>query len=143
MIYSSVFKSILIKKLRFISHYNFSTNFKIVNFIKINKTMDNYSYDTVSEAINELAKRGYTTDFKILSDEECIICSVIATQLNPEEFVIDEVYRFEGDTDPGDEMIIYAISSINHDIKGILLNGYGMYSDAATAKIVKRLKIKN
>ena len=105
--------------------------------------MENYSYDTVSEAINELAKRGYTTDFKVLSDEECIICSVIATQLNPEEFVIDEVHRFEGATDPGDEMIIYAISSLNHDLKGILLNGYGMYADVATAKIVKRLKIKN
>ena len=105
--------------------------------------MENHTYETVSEAINELAKRGYTTDFKILSDEECIICNAIPTQLSPEEFIIDEVYRFEGITDPGDEMIIYAISSLNHNLKGILLNAYGMYSDLATAKIVKRLKIKN
>ena len=105
--------------------------------------MIKYSYDTVSEAINELARRGYSADFKILSEEECIVCSALPEPLSPEEFNIDEVYRFEGMTDPGDEMIIYAISSINHNLKGILLNAYGMYSDVATAKIVKRLKIKN
>ena len=105
--------------------------------------MENYSYDTVSEAINELAKRGYTSDFKVLSEEECIVCSMTAKQLSPEEFVIDEVYRFEGNSDPEDEMIVYAISSLHHNVKGILINAYGMYSDAATAKIVKKLKIKN
>ena len=105
--------------------------------------MENYSYDTVSEAINELAKRGYTSDFKILSEEECIICNAIPSQLNPEEFIIDEGYRFEGNSDPEDEMIVYAISSLHHDVKGILLNAYGMYCDPVTEKIVKKLKIKN
>ena len=99
-----------------------------------------FAYDTVSQAINGLIERGYTTDFKILGEKECLICNKSNTQLSPEEFEIDETYRFEGDTDPGDEMIVYAISAIKHDIKGLVVNAYGMYSDADTSKIVARLK---
>lgn len=97
-------------------------------------------YDTVSETINELAKRGYTTDFKVLAEEECLYCNKAETQLSPEEFEIDEIHRFEGDSDPGDEMIVFAISSKKHDIKGIIVNAYGMYSDPSTSKIIARLK---
>ena len=99
----------------------------------------NFYYDTVSEAINDLARRGYTTDFEILKEAECLICNKTAEQLSPDEFEIDETYRFEGNTDPRDEMIVFAISSINNNLKGIVVNAYGMYSDSATSKIVERL----
>jgi len=97
-------------------------------------------YDTVSEAINALAKRGYTTDFKVLTGEECLICHQTGTQLSPDDFEIDETHRFEGDTDPGDEMIVHAISSTKFNMKGIIINGYGTYADLSTSKIVARLK---
>lgn len=96
------------------------------------------NYDTVSEAINDLIKRGYTYDFEI-TNEACLYCVNAEIQLSPEEFEIDETYRFEGDTDPGDEMIVFAISSKHHKLKGIVMNGYGTYSDDAKAKIVERL----
>lgn len=97
-------------------------------------------YETVSEAINDLAKRGYTTDFKILTDQDCLVCHQTVTQLSPDDFEIDETHRFEGDTDPGDEMIVHAISSTKHNMKGIIVNGYGTYADTSTSKIVARLK---
>lgn len=97
------------------------------------------SYDTVSEAINDLIKRGYTTDFTIHTENECLICKNTATQLSPSEFEIDETYRFEGDTDPGDEMIVFAISSTKQNVKGIVVNAYGMYADSATSAIVEKL----
>lgn len=100
----------------------------------------NIYYETVSEAINDLTKRGYTTDFKILTETECLICNKTSVQLSPDEFEIDETYRFEGSTDPGDEMIVFAISSLKHNVKGIVVNAYGMYSDSATSKIVERLR---
>lgn len=104
--------------------------------------MKNISYDTVSEAINNLAKRGYTTDFKILTDIDCLVCNKTAKQLSADEFEIDETYRFEGNTDPGDEMIVFAISSKEHNIKGIVVNAYGMYADSSTSKIVELLEKK-
>ena len=43
-------------------------------------------------------------------------------------------------TDPGDEMIVFAISCLKHNLKGIVVNAYGMYSDSTSSKIVERLK---
>lgn len=102
--------------------------------------MKNFSYDTVSEAVNDLIQRGYITDFELMTETECLVCHQSSTSLSPEEFTIDEIHRFEGDTDPGDEMIVYAISSEEYGLKGVVINAYGMYSDAATSKIVEKLK---
>ena len=99
-----------------------------------------YNYDTVSEALNDLAKRGFTHDFNIHEEADCLICTNTMTQLSPQEFEIVETYRFEGDTDPADEMIVFAISSIKHNLKGVLLNAYGVYADGATSKIVAMLE---
>lgn len=98
------------------------------------------NYETVSEAMNDLIKRGYTTDFSIVPEKDCLVCNTTKVQLPPDEFIIDETYRFEGDTDPGDSMIVFAISSKKNDIKGIVVNAFGMYSDSATSKIVERLR---
>ncbi len=58
---------------------------------------------------------------------------------DPASFTIDAVYRFEGPTDPGDEMILYAISSRKYNLKGVLTNAFGMYADAATARTERLL----
>jgi len=96
------------------------------------------NYETVSEAVNDLNKRGYTHDFNL--GEDCLVCGEILS-LSPDEFEIDEVYRFEGMTDPGDEMIVYAISSKQGTEKGVLVNGYGLYADRESSVIMKKLRI--
>lgn len=98
------------------------------------------SYDTVSEATADLIKRGYTYDFSIHAEEECLICRNTALRLSPEEFEIDETYRFEGMTDPGDEMVVYAILSSKHGVKGIVVNAFGPYADSSAAEIVRYLQ---
>lgn len=96
------------------------------------------NYETVTEAVNDLSKRGYTHDFNL--GEDCLVCGETLS-LSPEEFEIDEVYRFEGMTDPGDEMIVYAISSRKGAEKGVLVNGYGLYADKESSVIMKKLRI--
>lgn len=96
------------------------------------------NYDTVSEAVNDLKARGYTVDFNIGAGGETLVYQDTKS-LSPEDFVIDELHRFEGMTDPGDEMIVYAISSAHHAVKGILVNAFGLYADAASSKMVRRL----
>ena len=98
-----------------------------------------HSYNTVTEAIADLVARGYTRDFNILPDNECLVCNKTGSTLSPDDFVIDEVFRFEGMTDPADEMILYAISSDRLHTKGLLLNGYGMYAEPAIGSIIKKL----
>ncbi len=105
-----------------------------------NNKRPKYSYDTLSEAVNDLIKRGYTTDFLITTEKDCLICSNNSLELSPEEFVIDEVYRFEGMTDPADESIVYAISSDVHNIKGIVINSYGADFGYRSSKLVEHLR---
>ena len=40
-----------------------------------------YNYETVSEAINDLIKRGYTHDFNIHLEEECLVCNNTASRM--------------------------------------------------------------
>jgi len=96
-----------------------------------------YTYDTVSEAVNGLRQRGYTIDFN--TDNDLVVCHKTPVSLAPDEFEIAEFYRFEGDTDPADEAVVYAIES-KHGHKGILVNGYGPNSNAMSDALVKKLK---
>lgn len=97
------------------------------------------NYDTVSEAVNDLIKRGYTENF--VADEKYLFCNDKNISLSPEDFKIDEVHRFEGDTDPADETIVYAISSLHDSAKGVLVNAYGMYSSTFSNELIAKLKV--
>lgn len=98
------------------------------------------TYQTVSEAISDLKKRGYTIDFNLGFDG--IQSHGVPVSLARNKFEITEVHRFEGATDPNDEAVIYAIES--HDgHKGILLNGYGISADPINDEMVKELAIKH
>ncbi len=100
----------------------------------------NYSYDTLSECVNDLIKRGYTKDFLIEGEKECLIChGETILELSPEEFEIDEIYRFDGMTNPSDESIVYAISATKHDIKGLVINSYGADFGFRSSKLVAHL----
>lgn len=95
------------------------------------------SFGTLSETINELVKLGYTHDFNI--KDECIVCHRTNITLSPGDFQIDQVYRFEGDSDPEYQSILYAISSAKFDVKGTLVNGYGISSDETSTKLIEKL----
>ncbi len=97
------------------------------------------NYDTLSEAINDLVLQGYTANFNL--KEDCIEDLDTDIPLHPEDFEIDEIHRFEGSTDPEDESILYAISSTTHDVKGLLVNAYGVYADVYSAKLAAKLHI--
>lgn len=99
------------------------------------------SFGTLSETINGLIKLGYTHDFNI--KDECIVCHRTNITLSPDDFQIDHVYRFEGDSDPEYQSILYAISSTKFDVKGTLVNGYGISSDEATTKLIEKLNTHN
>ena len=95
------------------------------------------AYSTLSEAVNDLQRRGYTDD--LAAAEECLICDARGIHLDPAEFEIDEFHRFEGMSDPEDQSIVYAISSRDHGIKGILVNAYGPDASPFTQEMVRKL----
>ena len=98
------------------------------------------SMTTLSEVTNILIGRGYTIDFNLKNN--CLECSGNFLKIFPGEFIVDKHYRFEGPSDPGDEAIVYAISSEKHKLKGILVNGYGVSSNSITDEMIKSLDEK-
>ncbi|MFM9945833.1 MAG: phosphoribosylpyrophosphate synthetase [Bacteroidia bacterium] len=96
-----------------------------------------YSYNTVTEAINGMRQRGFITDFNL--SENCLTCNENKKHF-PEDFEITEVYRFEGDSDPADEAIVYGIES-KLGKKGVLVNGYGISSESMADEMIKKLRI--
>ncbi len=96
-------------------------------------------YDTLLQALNDLKLRGFTTDFNIAFDN--VQCAATGTCLNPSQFEIVEHYRFEGKNDPDDSSVLYAISAKDGSLKGVLVNAYGVYGDAASDELIKKLAI--
>ena len=74
--------------------------------------------------------------------QSCLQCQGSLLQVFPHEFVVDQHHRFEGPSDPGDEAVVYAISSPKYNIKGTLVNGYGIYSEPLADEMVKALHHK-
>lgn len=95
-----------------------------------------YAYDTITEAVSDLKKRGFTHDFNIR--ENRLICDQLDKHFDHEDFEIVEVYRFEGPSDPADEAIVYAIEAPSGAL-GILVNGYGTYADGDNTEFLQQL----
>jgi len=95
------------------------------------------NYDTVSQAVNGLRERGYLVDFNLTAN--CLVCNGDTYSVN--DFEITEVHRFEGNTDPSDEAVVYAIESIRNGIKGILVSGYGVSAEGMSAEMALKLSI--
>lgn len=98
------------------------------------------TYDTLSQAVNDLIARGYKDELTL--HEECVVCNGNSTSLHPDDFVIDEFHRFEGDSNPSDESIVYAIRSDKHGVKGVLVNAFGPDATALNQAMVKKLSIQ-
>lgn len=96
------------------------------------------SFGTLSETINGLIKCGYTLDFNV--HKECLVCLEREFVLKPDDFQIDKLYRFEGQSNPEDQSILYAISSARFGIKGLLVDGYGISSDEEVSNFVGKLQ---
>lgn len=99
------------------------------------------SYTTLSETMNELRKQGYTEDFNLR--QNCLECRNGQFKVFADEFKVDQYFRFEGANNPDDEAILYAISSDSKNLKGLLVNAYGIYSEPTTDEMMEKLKIRD
>ncbi|MDX5326563.1 MAG: phosphoribosylpyrophosphate synthetase [Bacteroidota bacterium] len=96
-----------------------------------------FTYDTLSQAINGLKDRGYKLDFNLNFD--CLECVNDHTRVQPEEFNVTEIHRFEGNTNPDDSSILYAIE-VSDGRKGVLVDAYGAYSGQISEEMMHRLQ---
>lgn len=92
-----------------------------------------YHYASVSKALEDLYQKGYLIDFNL--QEENI-------KQNPALYEIVHIYRYEGNSDPGDEAIVYGIKTSAGE-KGVFVAGFSANSDNEAAIILNEISIKN
>ena len=96
------------------------------------------TYETLSQAIEDLKSDGYTQDFNLHPD--WIELSDLKTRFTPEQFHVDSVHRFEGMTNPDDSAVLYAVSS-DTGVKGLLVDAYGAYTEGISQLMIEKLRI--
>lgn len=92
----------------------------------------------LTDTIRELQKKGYTYSFVPQFDH--FTCSDERYQIRPQDFYIDEIYRFENESDPDDQSILYALDCQKLGIKGLYVESYGLYHDELSAQMLERIK---
>lgn len=83
--------------------------------------MQKNDFDTISQAVNTLTSEGYKEDFE--AEGNRIIGNFSRKEYQPEELKIVDSYRFEGDTNPEDQAIVFAIIA-KDGMKGTLVMNY-------------------
>jgi hypothetical protein len=96
-----------------------------------------YTYDTVSEALTNLKKRGYAHDFNLKGSQ--MECKQLGQQWHGDDLTIEETYRFEGNSDPADEAVVYAIKAAD-GVKGTFVDAYGTYYDNDSLELLQHMR---
>ena len=84
--------------------------------------------DTVTEATRMLESEGYTATVTLI-DGGVLRFSDVDTPCGLEEAVVERMYRFEGDSDPGDEMVVFGLRFPARDARGTLVSAFGLAAD--------------
>lgn len=94
------------------------------------------NFQSLIDALADVKSRGYTEDFSL--EPSCLYCGDLDLRLTPEEFHVDEFYRFEGDSNPEDSAVLYAISS-SSGVKGTVVDSYGVYAENMNFDMTQKL----
>ncbi len=88
--------------------------------------------------LNKMVLDGYEDDFRVEDDQQ--LTSLKTNQkYKPEAVNVVNFFRFEGQSDPDDNTIMYVIET-NHGLKGTLVDAYGAYSDEKVSSFFKNVE---
>jgi hypothetical protein len=92
---------------------------------------------TPAEAVAYLADEGYTEDLRVTFDG--IVSHEHEGTHPPDQVVVDHTFRFEGESDPGDEMIVLGVRCTAWNSKGVIASAYGPTMEPEQAEILMQL----
>ena len=98
------------------------------NGIEKNGKRNGDNMTTIKECMDVAREDGYTLNFYITGSR--MHAEGLSNSYEPLEVTISNFYRFEGESDPADEAILYLIETYDGK-KGILIDGYGIYGSTS------------
>lgn len=95
-----------------------------------------HNYETITQALDELKNMGYDIDFNI--DHEF---DELAT--DADNYVIDYLYRYEGESNPSDESSVYGIKNKSSGRMGVFVAGNLSFLEGRKRQIILDLELKS
>ncbi|NQD69850.1 hypothetical protein HP439_03825 [Sphingobacterium shayense] len=92
-----------------------------------------HKYETVDVALAKLKEMGYDVDYNIAFDE---------ISADAENYQVDHLYRYEGDSNPDDESTVYGISNPTTGKKGVFVAGNLSLIEGKKRDIILNLELK-
>ena len=89
--------------------------------------MGNHNLKTLSEVLNILVKRGITKEIR-MNDQKQIVLGQNEKIYQPDDLCIVKSYRFEGESNPDDNAVLYLIEDKDGELSTIL-DSYGAESN--------------
>ena len=93
--------------------------------------------NTLTACVNKVVKDGYSDSFKVTNNG--LFSYRQNKYFRPEEVKVINFYRFEGQSDPADNAIMYVLE-ITDGGKGILIDAYGAYADVKVNEFMKEVE---
>ena len=97
--------------------------------------------ETLIAALARLAAAGFRDSFRARGDALYAIDAGLV--IPPEQLAVAELVRFEGDSDPQDELVLLALRSKDGGVWGTWLVSYGPQTDAESDALLRRLPRKS
>ncbi len=89
---------------------------------------------SLATCLNRIVHDGYTEDFRI--SDKGLESLKNERSYKPEQIQVVNFFRFEGESDPDDNAILYVIETAD-GTKGTLVDAYGIYTDPRIGKFMK------
>lgn len=95
--------------------------------------------NTLTETIEKFKAKQFIHDFYV--KDGLLMSDDTNESFKPEDVVIERTGRYEGDSNPDDMSIIYAITT-NSGTQGIIIDAYGTYSNPKISEFIKHIPVK-
>lgn len=83
--------------------------------------------------MDTLSEKGFRYTFKV--KEHGLVCIENAQRIPAQRVSLHGIYRYEGESNPDDSEIIYAVET-DSGMRGVIIDAYGAYSDPAVAAFI-------
>src|SRR5262245_30143703 len=93
--------------------------------------------EELADALRRLTHAGYADAYR--AEARGLKSGLDGAVRAPEDFRVDEVVRFEGESDPSEESAVFALTSRTDGTRGTYTVAYGALMDPLDAEMVRRL----
>lgn len=100
-------------------------------------SIDKNEMKTLSDVMNKLKEEGFKHEFVI--NDNGLTSEGSPFYYVPEQVRVIDFYRFEGESDPADSSILYALENSDGE-KGVLSDSYGPYGDEKISSFIRQVE---